>query len=168
MNLAKKINTIKFLLLKKKNLYSLVIITIIFFLDRYSKIKILNNLSENNISINDFVNLNLIWNTGIGFGLLNFNTLFLYNLVTILVGLTIIVLFYITILSEKIDRYIFSIIIGGAFGNFYDRLVYNAVPDFIDLHYENYHWFIFNLADIFITLGIIIFLMKDLITKKNK
>ena len=118
--------------------------------------------------INDLVSLNLIWNTGIGFGLLNFNTSFLYNLVTILVGLTIIVLFYITILSEKIDRYIFSIIIGGALGNFYDRLIYNAVPDFIDLHYENYHWFIFNLADIFITLGIIIFLMKDLVTKKSK
>jgi signal peptidase II len=168
MNLVKKINTIKFHLLKIKNLYSLVIITIIFFLDRYSKIKILNNLSENNVLINDFVSLNLIWNTGIGFGLLNFNTSFLYNLVTILVGLTIIVLFYITILSEKIDRYIFSIIIGGALGNFYDRLIYNAVPDFIDLHYENYHWFIFNLADIFITLGIIIFLMKDLVTKKSK
>ena len=168
MNLVKKINTIKFHLLKIKNLYSLVIITIIFFLDRYSKIKILNNLSENNVLINDFVSLNLIWNTGIGFGLLNFNTSFLYNLVTILVGLTIIVLFYITILSEKIDRYIFSIIIGGALGNFYDRLIYNAVPDFIDLHYENYHWFIFNLADIFITLGIIIFLIKDLVTKKSK
>ena len=168
MNLVKKINTIKFLLLKIKNLYSLVIIAIIFFLDRYSTIKILNNLNENNVSINDFVSLNLIWNTGIGFGLLNFNTPFLYNLVTILVGITIVVLFYITILSEKIDLYIFSIIIGGALGNFHDRLKYNAVPDFIDLHYENYHWFIFNLADIFITLGIIIFLMKDLVTKKNK
>tara|TARA_X000001036_G_C20046373_1_gene549029 strand:- start:218 stop:442 length:225 start_codon:yes stop_codon:yes gene_type:complete len=70
--------------------------------------------------------------------------------------------------AEKYEKIIFSIIIGGALGNFYDRIFLNAVPDFIDLHYKNFHWFTFNIADIFITLGIIGFLMREFLTTNSK
>ena len=68
--------------------------------------------------------------------------------------------------SKTSEKIIFSIIIGGAIGNLYDRLTYNAVPDFIDLHYNNFHWFTFNVADIFITIGILIFMIKSFFTNE--
>ena len=152
--------------LKKENLYYLIIVSLIFFFDRFSKSKIISNFNENIYYINDYVNFNLIWNIGIGFGLLSSDSSIFYNIVTILIGLVIIFLFYIFVLSTNVDKLIYSIIIGGALGNFYDRLTYKAVPDFIDLHYNNFHWFVFNVADIFITLGIIAMLMSGLF-KKN-
>ena len=158
----------KSLFLKKNNIYSLIFVLLIFFLDRYSKIKILNNFSNNAFFVNEFINFELIWNTGIGFGLLSSNSPLIYNLVSILIGTVILILLYTALLSEKSEKIIFSIIIGGALGNFYDRLSYNAVPDFIDLHYKSFHWFTFNVADIFITLGIITFLMKGFFIKKSK
>ena len=111
------------------------------------------------------MNFYLIWNTGIGFGLLSFDTNLIYNLITTLIGLLIIILIMIGIKSESSEKIIFSIIVGGALGNFYDRIVFNAVPDFIDLHYGNFHWFTFNVADIFITLGVIIYLFKGFFIK---
>ena len=144
----------------------LIIVSLIFFFDRFSKSKIISNFNENIYYINDYVNFNLIWNIGIGFGLLSSDSSLFYNIVTILIGLVIIFLFYIFVLSTNVDKLIYSIIIGGALGNFYDRLTYKAVPDFIDLHYNNFHWFVFNVADIFITLGIIAMLMSGLL-KKN-
>ncbi len=158
----------KSLFLKKNNIYSLIFVLLIFFLDRYSKIEILNNFSNNAFFVNEFINFELIWNTGIGFGLLSSNSPLIYNLVSILIGTVILILLYTALLSEKSEKIIFSIIIGGALGNFYDRLSYNAVPDFIDLHYKSFHWFTFNVADIFITLGIITFLMKGFFIKKSK
>ena len=152
---------------KKENFYFLLIISLIFFLDRYSKFEILRNFSENSFYVNDFLNFYLIWNTGIGFGLLSFDTNLIYNLITTLIGLLIIILIMIGIKSESSEKIIFSIIVGGALGNFYDRIVFNAVPDFIDLHYGNFHWFTFNVADIFITLGVIAFLIKGLFLKQN-
>ena len=151
---------------KKENFYFLLIISLIFFLDRYSKFEILRNFSENSFYVNDFLNFYLIWNTGIGFGLLSFDTNLIYNLITTLIGLLIIILIMIGIKSESSEKIIFSIIIGGALGNFYDRIVFNAVPDFIDLHYGNFHWFTFNVADIFITIGVIAFLIKGFFLKK--
>ena len=151
---------------KKENFYFLLIISVIFFLDRYSKFEILRNFSENSFYVNDFLNLYLIWNTGIGFGLLSFDTNLIYNLITTLIGLLIIILIMIGIKSESSEKIIFSIIVGGALGNFYDRIVFNAVPDFIDLHYGNFHWFTFNVADIFITIGVIAFLIKGFFLKK--
>ena len=145
---------------KKENFHYLILIFVIFFFDRLLKQNILKNFSDEVYFINDYINLDLIWNTGIGFGLLSSNSELFYNLVTILVGSVIVILVNILIMSDKSDKIIFSVIIGGAFGNFYDRLVYNAVPDFIDVHYNNFHWFTFNLADIFITIGIIAFLRK--------
>ncbi len=147
--------------LTKENLYYFISITLIFFIDRLSKIKIINNFSDFSHYINDYININLIWNIGIGFGLLSTHSSLFYNLVTLLIGLVLIFLCYFFFISKKIDKLIYSIIIGGALGNFYDRLVYKAVPDFIDLHYGNFHWFTFNVADIFITLGILIFIFRS-------
>ena len=156
---------IKNKIVTKNNLYCLIVILIIFFLDRYTKLLILDNFSENTYYLNDFINLDLIWNIGIGFGFLSTDSFLIYNLITLLIGFVILILFYFLVLSEKIDKLIYSVIIGGALGNFYDRLVYNAVPDFIDLHYDNFHWFTFNVADIFITIGILIFILRSIFVK---
>jgi len=160
MNLIKNFDQKKKLILNKENIYVLFFIILIFTFDRFSKIEIINNFSANTYFINNFINFDLIWNTGIGFGLLSSESNIIYNSITILIGIVIIILFSICIESENFEKLIFSVIIGGALGNFYDRLLYNAVPDFIDMHYNSYHWFTFNVADIFITLGIIFFLMR--------
>ena len=165
MNQPNEFNRKKNLLKKRENIFSLLIIIIIFLLDRFSKNKIINNFSENVYYFNDYLNLNLIWNTGIGFGLFSSNSLIIYNIVTTLVCLVILILTYIAINSVNLEKIIYSIIIGGAFGNVYDRLFYAAVPDFIDLHYNNFHWFTFNVADIFITTGIILFILKGFFVK---
>ena len=144
------------------------IIFLIFFLDRYSKIKIINNFSENALYINDFVNFNLIWNTGIGFGFLSTNSDLIYNSITGVIFIVIAFLIYLIMKSKMIDKILFSLILGGALGNVYDRLTYFAVPDFIDIHYKNFHWFTFNIADVFITIGIVILLTKDLIFKNEQ
>ena len=149
----------------KNYLYCLIVILLIFFLDRYTKLLILDSFSENTYYLNDYINLDLIWNIGIGFGFLSTDSYLAYNLITLLIGLVILSLFYFLVLSEIIDNLIYSVIIGGALGNFYDRLVYNAVPDFIDLHYKNFHWFTFNVADIFITIGILIFILRSFFVK---
>tara|TARA_Y100000591_G_C21735279_1_gene646290 strand:+ start:81 stop:572 length:492 start_codon:yes stop_codon:yes gene_type:complete len=149
----------------KNNLYCLFVILIIFFLDRYTKLFVLNNFNENIYFLNDYINLDLVWNTGIGFGLLSSNSNLIYNLTSLLIVIVIIFLIYFLIGSDKYEKIIYSIIIGGALGNFYDRMLFKAVPDFIDLHYKNFHWFTFNLADIFITCGIIAFLLKGFYIK---
>mgnify|MGYP001498422698 FL=1 len=155
------IKEIKNNILKKENCYLLAIILLIFGLDRYSKIEIINNFSDTSVYLNDFLNFDLIWNTGIGFGLLKSNTALFYNLISTLIGLVVIILFFLALRSKSFDKIIYSIIIGGALGNFYDRVFYNAVPDFIDIHYRNFHWFTFNIADIFITVGIIALIIYD-------
>ena len=152
-------------IITKINLYCLCLISIIFFVDRYTKLLILNNFTDNTYYLNDYLNFDLVWNTGVGFGLFASNSSLIYNLITFFIGFIILALIYVTISSKNLDKLIFSIIIGGALGNFYDRLFFNAVPDFIDLHYNNFHWFIFNVADIFITLGIIIFIMRGFFEK---
>ena len=167
MNLVREFNEKRILFLRLQNIYSLLLIVLIFGLDRLSKIKILNNFSDNTFFVSNYVNLDLIWNTGIGFGLLSSDSFIIYNVITIIIFFVILVLFYLAAVSRKLDNIIFSMIIGGATGNLYDRLFYNAVPDFIDLHYENLHWFTFNLADIFITLGIIAFIAKDFFVKNK-
>ncbi len=145
----------------------MIIIGIIFFLDRYSKTQIINNFSGNSFYINDFLNFDLIWNTGIGFGLLSSDSNLFYNLISCLIGLVIIFIIIAGINSNKFDKIAFSIITGGALGNFYDRLVYQAVPDFVDFHYSNFHWFAFNVADIFITIGIIAFIINEFFIKNK-
>ena len=154
------IKEIKSKIFKKENFYFLAIIFFIFGIDRYSKIKIINNFSDTRVYLNDFLNFDLIFNTGIGFGLLSFDSSLYYDLISLLITTVIIFLVIISMKSDKFDKMIFSIIIGGAIGNLYDRITFNAVPDFIDLHYGSFHWFTFNVADIFITLGIITFFIR--------
>ena len=165
MNLLAKLKEIKNYFFKKENIYYLVLIIIIFFLDRYSKFIVTNNLSERTHYLNEYLNLDLIWNIGIGFGFLSTGSSLFYNLITFTIGIVIIFLLYVFARSERIDKFIYSIIIGGALGNFFDRLVFKAVPDFIDLHYNNFHWFTFNVADIFITIGISIFIVRSFFIK---
>ena len=163
INLKEIINKIT----TKNNLYCLILILIIFFLDRYTKLLILNNFTENTYYLNDYINLDLVWNTGIGFGLFSSNSGLFYNILSLLILVVISCLFYFLIVSNKYDKIIYSIIVGGALGNFYDRIFFRAVPDFIDLHYKNFHWFTFNLADIFITAGLIILLINGPKKKTN-
>lgn len=159
------LNTIKINLFKKENVVYFALIFIIFILDRVTKIHVINELSDRDYFFNDYINFDLIWNTGIGFGILSTESELLYNIITIFIGLVLLVLFWILFTSDRFDKYIFSLIIGGAIGNFYDRLILKAVPDFIDIHYNNFHWFTFNIADIFITLGIISFISRNLFVK---
>ena len=156
---------IKKKIFSKEHIYSIAIIVIIFTLDRYSKIQIINNFSSSTLYINDFINFDLVWNTGIGFGLFSSGSSYLYNLITFIIGIVILILLIINFKSENFEKIIFATIIGGAFGNFYDRIYFNAVPDFIDLHFNNFHWFTFNVADIFISLGIITFLLTGFFIK---
>ena len=143
---------------------------IIFALDRFSKIYVINlvQFKGGQIFLTDFLNLTLNWNTGIAFGLLSFNASLIYHLVSALILLIIIYLIYLMVISEKFGKIMISFIIGGAIGNFYDRVNYFAVPDFIDLHTKNFHWFTFNVADIFISAGITMILIKEFTTYKKK
>ena len=152
---------------KKENFYFLILLLIIFSIDRFSKIKIIADFSDDIFFINEFLNFDLVWNTGIGFGLLSFNSSLYYNLISLLIFAVVLFLIFIGLKSDKFDKTIFSVIIGGALGNFYDRITFKAVPDFIDLHYGNFHWFTFNVADIFITIGIICFIMREFFVKSN-
>ena len=142
-------------------------VILIFFFDRISKIKIIENQIEyNSLYINDYLNFDLVWNTGVGFGLFSSNTNLFYNSMTVVIGSVIVFILYWMTKLKFIDKFFFSLVLGGALGNFYDRLTYLAVPDFIDIHYNNFHWFTFNIADIFITIGLIMIILKDLILKK--
>jgi signal peptidase II len=167
MNITDNFNLKKNLFIKKENITLIILVILFFSLDRISKIHIITNFSERVYLINNFINFDLIWNTGIGFGLLSFDSLLIYNSITLFIGMVILFLIYLAITSTNAEKLIFSTIIGGAIGNFYDRLTYNAVPDFIDLHYNSFHWFSFNVADIFITFGIISFLMKNYFVKNE-
>ena len=132
-------------------------------MDRYSKNLILNFLeNEKYLFINNYLNLNLVFNTGIGFGLLSLNAGIYYDMLSVLIFFIILVLIYLMFKSKKSEKIFLSFIIGGAIGNLYDRIIYKAVPDFIDFHIKDFHWFTFNIADIFISLGIIFMLLKEI------
>ena len=155
--------------LGKKNAICFFIIIFSFLLDRISKIKVIEyQLNSNKIYINDFINIDLVWNTGIGFGILSSSSNLFYHSISSIICMVIIFLVYLIIKSKFIDKILFSMVVGGAIGNFYDRLAYLAVPDFIDIHYQSFHWFTFNIADIFITAGISSLIIKDLFIKNEK
>ena len=157
-------------MIKKQFILNFIIIFFIFFLDRISKIFILNLVESQeiiDITINPFLNIILVWNSGIGFGLLQFEESIIYNLITILILIINFVIIYLLFHSDNLQKILFSMILGGSFGNFYDRIYYSAVPDFIDLNYNGYHWFVFNVADIFISIGILGLIFIE-IFKKNK
>jgi signal peptidase II len=161
---------IKKTIINKKNILNILLIASIFLADRFSKIKIINHILDNNSSIyvNDYLNLDLVWNTGIGFGLFDFDSGKFYHLITIIIFFVILVLVFFIIKSKKFDKFLYSMILGGALGNFYDRVLYFSVPDFIDFHISNYHWFTFNIADIFISVGVVLILTKEFFLKKNE
>ena len=148
----------------------IIIIFVIFFLDRLSKLYIIN-LQESGTEIDfyiyPFLNFYLVWNTGIAFGLASFETNIYYHIITLIILLVNMVLIYLLIKSKGIFTYFIALIIGGSIGNLFDRIYYYAVPDFIDLHLGNYHWFIFNIADIFITVGIIGLIFFEILSKKK-
>ncbi len=155
---------------KRKIFWNFFFILIIFLIDRISKIAMINTadkIGDTSISLTSFLNLNLIWNDGIAFGLLSFSESFGYNLITIIICLVILFLAMMLINADKISRISLILILGGALGNFFDRLYYSAVPDFIDFYFKGFHWFIFNVADIFITLGVFCLIYVEII-KKNK
>ena len=157
--------------LRNKILLSIFIITICFLTDRISKIYVINYFIQNNLSdlyINPYLNLILLWNKGIAFGLLESESFF-YNFLSILIFMIIVFIIYLIFKSEKkFEIVCFSMISGGAIGNFIDRLYYNAVPDFIDINYKGFHWFTFNIADIWITLGIVTLLSFEIISDIKK
>ena len=160
--------------MQKKNkifFFNLSIVIIIFLIDRISKIHVINlfdTLNDQQIFIASFLNLYLIWNEGIAFGLLSFDNNEIYNFITFFIAIINIIIIYILIKINDFRRYFFSIILGGSLGNLFDRLVYNAVPDFIDFHFGDLHWFIFNPADIFITIGVICLILVEFFSKDKK
>ena len=154
-----------------KNFYiSFIFVISIFLLDRFSKLYVIFLDAKNNGSelfSSRFLNISLIWNEGIAFGLFSFEKTNLYNILTILISVVIFVIFLMIINSDGFKRNSLLMILSGALGNFYDRIFYKAVPDFIDFHIGNFHWFIFNVSDIFITIGVIIMIILEIIHKPN-
>ena len=155
-----------------KNFYiSFSIVVLIYFLDRLSKIYVVQ-LDKNNLGSDIFnsayLNIVLIWNKGIAFGLLSFSESYLYNIISLIILMIIIVLVIMSLKSQGFKRYSLLMIVGGALGNLHDRFFFNAVPDFIDFHIGNFHWFIFNVSDIFITLGVISMIVLELFDNKYK
>ena len=157
--------------MSKKNIFYFSIILLIFLADRISKLWIISfsDSSNNpNIEVLPFINLHLIWNKGIAFGLFSFSEKYNYNFLTFLIFIVIIVVFWMLLKSKGLEKYGFIFVFGGSLGNVYDRIFYSAVPDFIDIYYKNFHWFIFNVADIFITLGVIVLILNEFFLKKQK
>ena len=152
-------------LLNRENIFFFLFILAIFFIDRVSKNIIISNFSESSYFVNDYINLDLIWNIGIGFGILSTQSTLIYSAISTIIFIIILILIFTLVKSKILDKMIYSIIIGGALGNFYDRLKFNAVPDFIDMHYNDFHWFTFNVADIFITIGILTFIIRSFFEK---
>ena len=141
-----------------------IILFLTFLIDRISKFYILKLAEiENSVDIyvTSYLNLFLIWNKGIAFGLLSMNDSVIYNLITIMISLIIIIIIFMMFKNDNIQRYFLALVAGGALGNLYDRIVYTAVPDFIDLHFHGFHWFIFNIADIFITVGVFCLILVE-------
>jgi len=154
----------------KKFFLNFIILITIFLIDRISKLYILKLAKiENSVDIylTPYLNLFLIWNKGIAFGLLSMDESLIYNIITIIIGLIIFVILFMILKNKSIQRYFLILIAGGALGNFYDRIVYAAVPDFIDLHFGGFHWFVFNVADIFITVGVLCLILVELFDNKK-
>ena len=157
--------------INKKIIIYFFITLLIFTLDRISKIYVINiaeTYGKVDIYLNQFINIILVWNTGIGFGLLSFEKQFIYNLITLIIVLVNFVILYLGVKANNFKGLIFFVILGGSLGNLFDRLYYSAVPDFIDINYNGFHWFIFNLADIFISIGVICLIFVELFFNKEE
>ena len=158
-----KIKVYKFLL-------NSIFVLILFCIDRFSKVYVIELVEKTNVSeiyLTPFLNSYLVWNSGIAFGLFSFSNEFTYNLFTALIVLINLIIIYLIVVTKDFRKYFFLLILGGSFGNLFDRLYYRSVPDFIDFHIGNFHWFIFNIADIFITVGVICLILAELLYKKE-
>ena len=157
--------------MNKKKIYLFIFVLVLFTIDRVSKILILKNFLNNSSSeiyINSFLNFSLVWNSGIGFGILQLEANIFYLLISIIItAINLILIYWMFTSSNYLESIFISIILGGALGNLFDRYYYSSVPDFIDLHYESFHWFTFNIADIFITIGIVGLIIIDLFKIKK-
>jgi len=150
-------------------LNSIFVLTL-FFIDRISKIYVIDLAERTNVSeifLTSFLNSYLVWNTGIAFGLFSLSNDFTYNLFTALIVFINLIVIYLVIITKDFRKYFFLLILGGSFGNLFDRFYYGSVPDFIDFHIGNFHWFIFNIADIFITMGVICLILAEVLYKKD-
>ena len=155
--------------LRKNFLVNLSLVLAIFLLDRFSKIYIIyldKKFLGSEIFTSKFLNFHLVWNEGVAFGLLSFDQKYLYNLLTILIGIIILIIIIMIKNNSGFKKISLILILGGAFGNVFDRIIYRAVPDFIDFHVGNFHWFIFNVADIFISLGVIFMILSEFFVNK--
>ncbi|MDA9659087.1 signal peptidase II [Candidatus Pelagibacter sp.] len=149
----------------KKFSLNLILLSTIFLIDRLTKLYILKLAEiENSVDVylTSYLNLYLIWNKGVAFGLLSINESMIYNTITVIIGIIIVIILFMLWRNDNIQRYFLILIAGGALGNFYDRIIYTAVPDFIDLHFNGFHWFVFNVADIFITVGVFCLILVEL------
>lgn len=156
--------------LKKISLSNFFLILTIFLLDRISKIYVIDQSKKslsNNLFLSDYLNISLMWNEGIAFGLFAFDESFFYNFITILIIMVIIIVFFMILKNKGYKKYSLILILGGALGNLYDRIFFGAVPDFIDFHIGDFHWFVFNVADIFISIGVIIMILSEFIVTKT-
>ena len=155
----------------KKILINFIIVLVIFSIDRLSKIYILHiaELGKNvDIYVTQYLNFYLIWNKGIAFGLFSFDESFIYNLITsIILTITIVILVMIT-KSTGFKKYSLLLVFGGSSGNLFDRIYYSAVPDFIDIHINDFHWFVFNAADIFVTIGVLCLIFDEMFINSKK
>jgi len=156
----------------RKNFYiSFSIVALIYFLDRLTKIYVIQ-LDKNNLGSDIFnsayLNIILIWNKGIAFGLFSFDESHLYNILSLIISIIVVILVIMSLKSHGFKRYSLLMIVGGALGNLHDRIFFNAVPDFIDFHVGNFHWFIFNVSDIFITLGVISMIILEIADNRTE
>ena len=155
----------------KKNFFiNFILVLTIFGLDRISKIYVIDQSKKslsNNLFLSDYLNISLMWNEGIAFGLFAFDESFFYNFITILIIMVIIIVFFMILKNKGYKKYSLILILGGALGNLYDRIFLGAVPDFIDFHIGDFHWFVFNVADIFISIGVIIMILSEFMVTKT-
>ena len=157
--------------LSKNFIINFLLILIIFFLDRFSKIYVISFHEKNygsDLYNSKFLNISLIWNEGIAFGLFSFTDKFFYHILSFLIAAVILIIMVMLTRSEGLKKYSLLMILGGALGNFYDRIIFEAVPDFIDFHVENFHWFIFNVSDIFICLGVLFMIILEIVSNKEE
>ena len=156
----------------KKNFFiNFILVLTIFGLDRISKIYVIDQSKKSlsdNLFLSDYLNISLMWNEGIAFGLFAFDESFFYNFITILIIMVIIIVFFMILKNKGYKKYSLILILGGALGNLYDRIFFGAVPDFIDFHIGDFHWFVFNVADIFITIGVICLILDEFFFKNQR
>ena len=151
----------------KKRLFIITIIT--FLIDRISKILVMNKLTlyKESVIIKNFLNIRYVKNDGAAWSILSGN-----RIVLIIVSLIVLVLMIMSIKKAKeikrLDAISYGILFGGIFGNLFDRIVYGYVIDFIDVYIFNYDFPVFNIADSFIVIGVIILLIMSFRGDKNE